>query len=123
MIVYLFNKDLKPENSNFDFKKIIMNAKTELIKILGAKKIKCASITYGNFIIKEKKINLKVDYSEDQLSEFLSLLDFEYNEGFGTQELDGIVWLEDGTWLSRGEYDGSEWWNHNQLPEIPSELL
>jgi hypothetical protein len=34
-----------------------------------------------------------------------------------------LVWLDDGTWLSRGEYDGSEWWEHNQLPTIPYECL
>lgn len=100
-----------------------MNAKKELLETLEAKKIKCASITYGCYRIEEQKINLKVGYNEEQFSEFLSSLDFDYDDGYGTQKLHGIVWLEDGTWLSRGEYDGSEWWIHNQLPEIPSEFL
>jgi hypothetical protein len=28
----------------------------------------------------------------------------------------------DGTWSERGEYDGSEWWNYQKCPDIPSEL-
>ncbi len=94
-----------------------MNAKEELLDILETNKIKCVKITYGN-----QEINLKVDYKEEELSKFLSLLDFNYDDGYGGQMLYGLVWLEDGTWLSRGEYDGSEWWVHNIVPPIPSEL-
>lgn len=45
----------------------------------------------------------------------------EYDSSYGGQELFGTVWLTDGTWLSRGEYDGSEWWEHNVRPPIPDE--
>lgn len=105
-----------------------MNAKKELLKqIANTAKIKCAFIEYdisdswddGDFI----KFILKVNYTEKEYNEFLTKLDFEYSQGYGMQYLYGIVWLEDGTWLSRGEYDGSEWWNHNKLPDIPSECL
>jgi hypothetical protein len=50
-------------------------------------------------------------------------LDFEYDNGYGGQELYGTVWLVDETWLSRGEYDGSEWWEHNVLPVIPANCM
>ena len=26
-------------------------------------------------------------------------------------------------WLTRGEYDGSEWWDLNYMPEIPKEVI
>jgi hypothetical protein len=35
----------------------------------------------------------------------------------------GTVWLEDGMWMERGEYDGSEWWELMRRPEIPSTLI
>jgi hypothetical protein len=46
--------------------------------------------------------------------------DIEYDNGFGGAEiasdliLVGVDW-----WLSRGEYDGSEWWTFNTLPRRP----
>jgi hypothetical protein len=100
-----------------------MNAKTELLEELVNKQIKCASITHECYRIDKKEFNLKVGFNEAEFNEFLNKLDFEYDDGYGTQELHGLVWLQDGTWLSRHEYDGSEYWVHNQLPEIPSELL
>jgi hypothetical protein len=30
--------------------------------------------------------------------------------------------MEENTWLERGEYDGSEWWEHNKCPKIPEGL-
>ena len=100
-----------------------MNAKTELLEELVNKQIKCASITHGCYRIDKKEFNLKVGFNEDEFNEFLNKLDFEYDDGYGTQELHGVVWLQDGTWLSRHEYDGSEYWEHNHLPKIPSGLL
>jgi hypothetical protein len=46
-----------------------------------------------------------------------------YDSGFGSAEIDAdlIVVFKDSTWLYRGEYDGSEWWNHTSLvPDEPS---
>jgi hypothetical protein len=103
-----------------------MSAKIELnemLEELGCKKMKCATITYSGYRIEDQNFNLKVNHTEEELNVFLTSLDFDYDSGYGTQELFGTVWFEDGTWLSRAEYDGLEWWVHNQLPEIPSELL
>jgi len=33
------------------------------------------------------------------------------------------VWLTNGVWLDRGEYDGAEWWEHHVYPQIPYNLL
>lgn len=100
-----------------------MNAKKELQEILkNTSPIKCASIhtEIGN---NSKRIfNLKLDYSNFELEKYYDSLNFEYDSGYGGQELFGTVWLKDGTWLSRREYDGSEWWIQNTCPEIPLSL-
>lgn len=104
----------------------MLNAKQELLEIIkNTAKVKCASISkgYDDSNDSSKRIILKVNYSEEAHQQFLTNLDFEYDEGFGTQELYGIVWLEDGTWLSRREYDGSEWWEHHLMPVVPQECL
>ena len=59
------------------------------------------------------------DYTKEEYEKFLSALDFEYDSGYGTQELFGNIWYEHGTWSERGEYDGSEWWRHVVKPEVP----
>lgn len=100
-----------------------MNAKEELLKHIGQRQIKCAKIQYVEFFSEcEKTFNLKVDYSVDEFQKFLQSLDFEYDEGLGSQELFGLVWYEDGSWSERRVYDGSEWWEYKSLPEIPLEL-
>ena len=43
-------------------------------------------------------------------------LNFIYDAGYGGQELFGIVKYKDGTWATRGEYDGSEWWEYHDAP-------
>jgi hypothetical protein len=51
--------------------------------------------------------------------EFVKIASVEYDNGFGAQEIasDLIIVFNDGTWLSRGEYDGSEWWEFHKLPQ------
>lgn len=66
---------------------------------------------------------LKIGYSKDDYDKFINKLDFKYDSGYGSQKLFGTIWYKDGTWSSRGEYDGSEWWEYNKVPEIPEELL
>ncbi len=114
------------------------NAKTELLyhlksleKIRGSLiPIKCATIDAGTYhwyneeYTKDKKsIDLKEGYTQEEYEEFLNKLDFEYDNGYGGQELYGTVWLmEEGSWYERGEYDGSEWWEYKRCPSIPNEL-
>jgi hypothetical protein len=45
--------------------------------------------------------------------EFVKLADFKYDDGFGGQEIarDLIIVFSDSTYMWRGEYDGSEWWD------------
>lgn len=107
----------------------MINAKEELLDALrffvkDKNIIKCAQIEYKPIEEdKEKVITLRAWYSLKDLENFFNELDFEYYESYGLQELYGTVWLYDGAWLSRADYDGSEWWVYNKLPEIPEECL
>ncbi len=101
------------------------NAKDELrYDLKGKAKIKCAKIWESDYCGSSPSVKwmLPVNFTKKQLTQFYKSLDFEYDSGYGSQHLLGTVWLSDGTWLSRGEYDGSEWWEHNELPEIPLDL-
>lgn len=69
-----------------------------------------------------KTIILKANHSIEEFHKFLNELDFQYDGGYGTQELFGTVWLENGNWLTRHEYDGSEQWVLHTRPQIPDEL-
>lgn len=102
------------------------NAREEMLRLLKGKEIKCAEIINGGQWGEEdelKNIILKVGHNEEDYAKFLNDLDFEYDDGYGGQELFGTVWFKDNTWAERGEYDGSEWWEIHSLPDIPSKLL
>ena len=45
-------------------------------------------------------------------------LDLVYDPGYGSQELYGTVLFNDGSWLEREEYDGSEDWILKVVPTI-----
>tara|TARA_R100000951_G_scaffold116144_1_gene126707 strand:- start:345 stop:638 length:294 start_codon:yes stop_codon:yes gene_type:complete len=94
------------------------NAKKEFEEFFSNRsEIKCAEIQ-----VRGVKADLKVGHDEEDYNNFLNLLDVKYDSGYGGQELYGIVWFEDGTWAQRGEYDGSEWWEHYEVPKIPEQL-
>jgi hypothetical protein len=65
---------------------------------------------------------LKVGYTTEDYEHFLDSINFEYNNGFGGQMVEGYIWYVGGTWSSRGEYDGSEWWEYNSCPKMPKEV-
>jgi hypothetical protein len=94
------------------------NARKEMLELLKGKEIKCAKVTNEH-----RTIVLKVGYDEEDYAKFLNDLNFEYDSGYGGQELYGTVWFKDNTWAERGEYDGSEWWEVRSLPDITKELL
>jgi len=53
---------------------------------------------------------------EGPFSSVITDLDFEYDNGYGGQEIYGYIWYSDGTWSERKEYDGSEEWAHKKCP-------
>lgn len=100
------------------------NAAREFIEHIADRKVKCALIhddadRYGGDV---KQVILPVGHSEDDFNRFISQLNFNYDSGYGGQSLFGTIWYMDGSWSDRGEYDGSEWWNHQSVPEIPEEV-
>jgi hypothetical protein len=102
-----------------------MNARQELQQEFNriGKKPVCAMIHdawgSGDGIL----VLLKKGYTDQEFEQFMHDLDFDYDAGYGMQYIDGTVWFDDGTWLSRGEYDGSEWWVYLGTPQIPVDLL
>ena len=90
-----------------------MNVRKELIKHIGDREVKHVHITVSDE-------NESVRTIAGTLDEVLPQLDFEYDSGYCRQELFGNVWYADGTWSERGEYDGSEWWEHKECPPIPN---
>jgi len=104
-------------------KTIKMNAKQEFLnEIRNKSKVLCSIITYYKKG-KEEDYHLTTGWTDEDLEIFLKSIDFEYDDGYGTQLLYGNIWYDDGTWSERVEYDGSENWLHKKVPEIPKFLI
>lgn len=95
----------------------MLNAKQELLEHIEQRTIKCAIVSLG--YENRKMFHLRVG---DDPNVFFDQLDFGYDASYGSQELFGLIWYEDGTWSERGEYDGSEWWEYRSVPNIPEYL-
>ena len=101
----------------------MVNMKEEFLEQASERKVICVSLEYGCCYDKgKKKFLLKVGHSDEEYNEFLKEIDFEYDEGYGGQMLEGVIWCENEIWFERREYDGSEWWELNCYPNIPNEL-
>ena len=112
-----------------------MNAREEFIHHVGGKSVLCAQIQRGNdygyydnsdegtsVISATSVFNLTTGWDSEDWNKFLADLNFEYNCGYGSQNLFGTIWYVDGTWSDRGEYDGSEWYDYHVCPSIPKDL-
>ena len=93
------------------------NAKEEILEHIGDKDVDLVRIVFDRTCFGEP-----IKIIEGSLSEVLTLLDFQYDSGFGAMRLNGYIWYKDGTWSERGEYDGSEWWEYKKLPEKDIEI-
>jgi hypothetical protein len=101
---------------------ISMNARRELIESIKGinANVTCWSIKYAPFgYDADVESILKKGYSDEEFNAELNKLDFEYDDGYGSQEVYGFVIFDDNSWLERGEYDGSEWWVHQKTPVLP----
>jgi hypothetical protein len=86
------------------------------------KVLKCAEVALRKY--KDTTYTfLPLNFSLTELVSFLTGINQEYDDGYGGQELYGTIWYTDGTWSTRGEYDGSEWWEHHEVPVVPDKLL
>lgn len=97
-----------------------MSAKEEFLIHTGlvTSNVKCVEIHFG-----DDSYYLGTGWDKQEFKDFLDKIDFDYDSGYGTVNLHGTIWYEDGTWSNRGEYRGSEWWEHNVCPNIPKRLI
>lgn len=101
------------------------NCKDDFLEETNGKEILCAEVTFGKDYWGDelKKIAiLPIGYSVSVMQNFLEAINYQYDSGYGLQEVYGTIWYKDGTWSERGEYDGSEWWEHKSCPTIPNSL-
>ena len=94
----------------------MINAKTELLNKLrdigkSLQDVAACRLSYESFSDERNMSIVGIDIP-------LSFLDFEYDNGFGSQHLYGTILFKDNTWLSREEYDGSEYWKYNIPPTV-----
>jgi len=115
-----------------------MIAKHELLDFLSKHNVtlKCATIQQRDYDFdgltdedndycgyKHIHYDLKLGYSKEELEAFLESINFNYDNCWGGKELFGTMWFnERDTYAVRGEYDGSEWWEFREIPEIPMYL-
>jgi len=100
-----------------------MNAKEEFLSVISGKTMIAAEFQHhvpyaGGDEGPDHAGVLKPGYSQAEYESFLNALDFEYDNGYGQQELEGTIWFVDG-WAERAEYDGAEWWAHRKCPQLP----
>jgi hypothetical protein len=96
------------------------NAKVEFSQHVEGLIVRCAIVSF--YFDWNQGYCLKEGHTEADRNEFLESLDFEYDAGYGSQELFGCIWYTDGSYSERAEYDGAEWWVFRSTPEIPEEL-
>ena len=89
------------------------HAQKELIAHVGSNDVELIRIVFGRSCGSNPQI-----FIEGSMNDVLPMLDFEYDSGYGSQNLFGYIWYKDGTWSERGEYGGSEWWEHMTRPPI-----
>ena len=68
---------------------------------------------YDNEKIKSETVSTK-----KEILNLLDRYDISYDDGFGSQNLFGVIVFKDNTWLERYEYDGSEGWDYKKCPKI-----
>jgi len=95
-----------------------INAKKEFIDITRKYKLIAADITFGNKWDNNYTFKLKPLHTDDDYKRLLDFLDRKYDNDYGSQELFGTIYCEDGVWINRVEYDGSEWWVINKYPNL-----
>lgn len=104
------------------------NIKSELEQALHQASKTVADIAYGYVRLDANPYDADTPaetwlFVPDQAHTMLpTAMDKTYSEGYGSQELFGIITFTDGSWLERSEYDGSEWWSYKSTP-LWSDLL
>lgn len=107
----------KPKRGNFIKYMIIPEYNSEYC-IGWAEQIKFAKVSLVDYYGEDccEAILRSTRSKEDEIEFLHQLSKIEYDNGYGSQELYGIIVFKDGSWLERREYDGSEWWAKCELP-------
>lgn len=96
---------------------MIINAKKELLDVITSR-----NLTILKIEITYTHINWDDNTTITKNITTLDDLNFDYDAGYGSQELFGVVYCKNSNnrpvWLTREEYDGSEWWDINTIPEF-----
>lgn len=99
------------------------NAKKEFIETVRGYKVNSAIlykllINYDTW--KEIKIGyiLKQWYTKEEYLNFLDSINFKYDSWYWGQELFWYIFCDDWVWFDRWEYDGSEWRECNEYPNV-----
>jgi hypothetical protein len=101
----------------------MINAKEELQKHIGDRKMIAVTISlWKDFDEPMDCYHLAVNHTKEMYHEFLSKIDKDYDNGYGSQELFGLIWYADGTWSERTEYNGAEKWAYKSCPRITDNL-
>lgn len=102
-----------------------MNAKQEFIERTAGLIVICAFLEQADAWTGKPhwKHCFKKGHTKEEYEDFLKKINFNYDSGYGGQEVEGIIWCENDIWFTRGEYDGSEWWEEHRIPKIPPDLL
>lgn len=115
-----------------------MNAYTELTNQLNAHNKTIDNISWARVLIEGNGdvymdggstvlytgITLQPYHTADELQSFLAkLAGIKYDNGYGHQQLFGVVMLKSGSWFERHEYDGAEGWHLHSVPKIGDDYL
>lgn len=61
----------------------------------------------------------RATHTKMTVKEFLEHANFEYNDGYGLEEINtNLILVGKDFWLERGTYDGSEWWEYKSMPNV-----
>lgn len=95
-----------------------INLGYETAEFVADNKIKYASITLRDPYDNLEHFKLPPNYTEDALDYWWKRLNgVNYDNGYGMQYVTGFVVFEDGSWIEREEYDGSENWVVKSCPQ------
>lgn len=92
----------------------MINAKKEFLDAIEGKELESCVIVYRGIL----DSILKPNFSQKDFDSLVKSLDFEYDNGFGTQYIEGFINFKDNAWCQRHEYDGAEYWEYMQKPDI-----
>lgn len=98
------------------------NAKQEFLDQIEVRGLLCSEIRLASSDVVTHTFQLKQDYTDQELEQFLTRIDFKYYQGPPYRNLLGFIWHTSNTWSERFDHDGIEWWEFREIPAIPVRL-